>query len=357
MKRIIIPCLCVLFIGCKEIPRELTVYNDVESELFHYQGRTEPADNGRKLISSAASVTFMAEGDSVHIYTKALQNEYGFIEITVNDTYLKRYKINSGEENKISIALDAPQSKVEVFKATEAVNGGILFTGIEAEKLVPFEDDRSLVMEFIGDSITCGYGADTNSIPCDTGEWYDQHTAYWAYGSRIARASNAKYTLSSVSGMGMYRNWNDEDQMVMPDVYQTTELDGDTTHLWNFPVTPQIVSICLGTNDLSDGDGEKERKPFDKEKFIENYTTFVEGIYERYPKVKVVLLNSPMVSGEKGELLMECLESVQAHFEAEKPIFIFKFEGITPQGCDYHPDINDHKKMAEMVISDFKTLL
>jgi hypothetical protein len=42
-------------------------------------------------------------------------------------------------------------------------------------------------IEFIGDSITCGFGNDESGLPCGKGQWFDQHNAYFAYGSVAAR--------------------------------------------------------------------------------------------------------------------------------------------------------------------------
>ena len=43
------------------------------------------------------------------------------------------------------------------------------------------------LIEFIGNSITCGAAADVSEVPCGSGVDYDQHNAYYAYGPRVAR--------------------------------------------------------------------------------------------------------------------------------------------------------------------------
>jgi hypothetical protein len=200
-------------------------------------------------------------------------------------------------------------------------------------------------------------GADTHQIECGEGEWYDQHNAYLAYGPRVARALNAEFELSCVSGMGMYRNWNDEDQPVMPNVYANLCLNGSQAAKANFEgKAPNIVSIALGTNDLSWGDGAKERKPFNPEKFTANYISFVENIFTYYPETKIALLSSPMIGEKENKILIDCLKKVQEHF-TDKEIAIFEFEKMTPQGCDSHPNIKDHGEMAKKLLPFFKDLL
>ena len=167
------------------------------------------------------------------------------------------------------------------------------------------------------------------------------------------------------------------DEKVLPDVRLTRSRDGstgtatfrfknpnildkNTAKAFNTDFQPDLVSICLGTNDLSDGDGKKERLPFNQEKYIANYINFVKTIYKRYPNTRIVLQNSPMVSGVKNDIFMTCLEKVKDAFKTDtthQPITIFEYQPMQPKGCDYHPDIEDHKIMAQQLESTFKKLL
>ena len=121
-------------------------------------------------------------------------------------------------------------------------------------------------------------GMDTSEIPCGSGVWYDHHNAYLAYGPLIARELNADWLLSSVSGIGMFRNWNSPGP-TMPEVYQNLYLNTDSTVVWNAQTyIPDLISICLGTNDFSDGDGSYERTDLDSATFVNRYIQFVKFI-------------------------------------------------------------------------------
>ena len=132
-------------------------------------------------------------------------------------------------------------------------------------------------IEWIGDSITCGFGNDESDLPCGEGQWFDQHNAYLAYGPVLSRKLGVDFLLSSISGNGMYRNWNSEnsEETVLPDVYNNLYQNKDNSKPFSTDFQPNLVSICLGTNDLSDGDGKKPRLPFNKEKYISNYINFI----------------------------------------------------------------------------------
>jgi hypothetical protein len=202
---------------------------------------------------------------------------------------------------------------------------------------------------------------DTKDIPCGTGKWYDQHNAYMAYGPRVARALNADFMVSAVSGIGIYRNWNSI-YPTMPQVYESAYLEIDSNQRWDFNrYIPDVVSIALGTNDFSDGDGKTARLPFNPEIFIDTYVSFIRTIYTHYPNTQIVLLTSPMLSGAKRDLHLTCLQAVKAKAEAlyrgKKPIEIFQFKPMVPKGCSYHPDLNDHEVLAEEVMPFFKRIL
>ena len=350
-----------LMISCNNAEVKETPVFNADNSAYTYSGRTEVLnDSIRTLISPAAGVTFRTEADSINLLIGTQSDAHNYISIEINGEYYDRFRIEADSINHISIGLPSgTANEVGVFKATEASNGAILFYGAEAEDIASLEDNANFSIEFIGDSITCGMSADMEDFPCGEGVWYDQHNAYLAYGPRSARALNADFMLSSVSGMGMYRNWNDEDTApVMGDVYETTYLNGNTDQEWDFSeFSPDLVSICLGTNDLSEGDHQKERKDFDKEKYTNAYIDFVSGIFEHYPNTKLALLTSPMISGEKGEWLSECLNKVKDNFADEHTVEVFEFKTITPHGCGSHPDIDDHNKMAEMLTPFYKELL
>ncbi len=335
-------------------------FNAAKKE-FMYSGRTEQVnDTIQAFISSAAHAVFKAQGDSISFLLSCSGDSTAFVVIEVNGSYHDRYKVSTGKVNRIAIPVAADaMSRVGLYKATEASNGPLLFYGIEAKAIASAEIETAAIIEFIGNSITCGFGADTEAIPCDADTWYDQHNAYLAYGPLAARALNATFRLSSVSGMGMYRNWNDEDtNPVMGDVYFTTHLDGNREQILDLSgQAPDLVSICLGTNDMSNGDGKKERKPFNTDKFTANYIDFVSRLFEVYPDAKLALLTSPMVSGENNKILLGCLRKVKAQFDDEHTVAIFEFAPMDPQGCGSHPDLNDHKIMAEQLIPFYAELL
>jgi len=248
-----------------------------------------------------------------------------------------------------------------IYKATEATTGPVIIQKITANNIKAIIPSNEPLIEFIGNSITCGAAADSTEVKCGQGVYHDQHNAYYAYGPRVARALHANYILSSVSGIGIYRTWN-MDNPSMPQVYEKRSLQTSDTTYWNFKqYSPKIVSIALGTNDLSGGDGVHARKPFDSAVFVKNYIAFVQLVKSKYPQATIALLSSPMINGNNRILLQNCLTAVKLHidssFAKDKPVALYFFKPMKAGGCMGHPSVEDHAVLADELFPFFKELL
>ncbi|UMY65398.1 SGNH/GDSL hydrolase family protein [Flavobacterium sp. HJ-32-4] len=325
-------------------------------------GRVAPlSDKGIRLIGAASFVAFEFEGTDCQLTLASVDDypHHNYVSLELDGTYLGRIRIEPGRPAPYSVAVTkSGRHRLVVYKATEAQNGFVDFLGTTAKIVAPGKAKKRKRIEFIGDSITCGMGNDESALPCGSGEWYDQHNAYWSYAPITARALHADFLLSSVSGMGMYRNWNTEnsESEIMPEVYGKLALRESDTRPFDATFQPDVVTICLGTNDLSAGDGKKPRTPFDAKQFTDNYIAFIKMLQQRYPKAQIVLLSSPMLNGERHATLMAALDTIQAAFPTGT-LRRFTFQPMEPKGCGYHPSKEDDQKMASELTPFLKKLL
>ena len=351
--------LSLLFNCNKTLP---TKYG-ADNKNFQYNGRYDLIENGAALISPGASVSINFSGNVCEIYLKAEKAPYNYVAFELDGKYLGRKKIESEatEPYVLEVSSKEKTHTLKIIKESEASNGFVLFSGIKVEKVMGYTQQPKYFIEYIGDSITCGAVSDGSVTPCDEGNYFDHENVYYSYGANMSRALQADFMLSSVSGIGMYRNWNDEniEEPIMPQVYENLYLDTNHSKKYNFEPKPNIVSICLGTNDLSSGDGIKPRLAFNKEKYTTNYINFVKTVYNHYPNTQIVLLNSPMVGGENNILLLSCLKEVQSYFAENnnKSILLFEFDKAYTNGCLWHPSVEDHRQIAEKLTPFFKNIL
>ncbi|MEU4761660.1 SGNH/GDSL hydrolase family protein [Actinosynnema sp. NPDC023794] len=116
----------------------------------------------------------------------------------------------------------------------------------------PAPRDRQI--EFIGDSLTVGYGNVSGTRDCNPEQLKRNTNTDVSYSALTARQLDADYQINGFSGLGMVRNVAG----ISPDVTYRTyydrallNVDGD---VWQNPGTwrPQIVVVNLGANDFSD---------------------------------------------------------------------------------------------------------
>lgn len=359
---LILLSLCVAQFGCAPLISTSTAVDTLSAAQLNPFGRfILHEQRGLELISSAVHFGFSFEGPTCRIYASIpSRTGHNYLQYELDGLYQKRIKIEGSSTEPIEIQVPEGKHELKIFKATEAHTGPIFISKVEAKEIKSTPIEAAPMIEFVGNSITCGAAADASELACGAGEYHDQHNAYMAYGPRLSRMLNVNFMLSSVSGIGIYRNWNSEGPS-MPQVYEKADFQENGTTLWDFSTyRPDVVSIALGTNDFSNGDGKTPRKPFDADAFVSNYVKFVSLVKSKYPKAKVALLSSPMVKGAARTNLQDCLNRVQAQIDAMYPnekVAKFFFEPMEARGCTGHPSVEDHLILAEQMKPFFKSLI
>jgi len=241
---------------------------------------------------------------------------------------------------------------IEFVRRTEAYLGDVQFKGfsVTGGQLLAPPPPSARRIEFIGDSITCGYG--------DEGiDQYHSFTpqnenAYLAYGPVTARALGADQFVIAWSGKGVIRNYSDATDM-MPSLYLRI-LPYDTTTLWNpSQWVPQVVVINLGTNDFASG------VP-DKTTFTTGYANFVAQIRSQYPSAHIYLALGPMLSGTNLTSARDYITTVvnQRTAAGDAKVHFIEFpvqDGSLGYGEDWHPSVAEQAVMANQLIAQIKT--
>jgi Carbohydrate esterase 2 N-terminal/GDSL-like Lipase/Acylhydrolase family len=333
------------------------------SSLLPYGRYVVDQNSGLEMISSAVHFGFRFNGTSCQVYAHLNDpGEHSYLQYTLDGIYQKRIRVNGNQHQPVVITgLSKGRHIIWIYKATEATTGPIFIGKIVAHDIHALREPDLPLIEFIGNSITCGAAADPSEIPCGRGEYHDQHNAYYAYGPTVARNLHSNFILSSVSGIGIYRSWNTPNPS-MPRVYEKTDFLENSTRNWDFSTYhPRIVSIALGTNDFSDGDHVHARPPFDSAVFVTGYINFVQQVKTKYPKARIALLSSPMLNGSKRELLQRCLATVKENIDkiypSAKPVALYFFKPMKARGCGGHPNLEDHKILADELTPFFRKLM
>ncbi|HYF70543.1 MAG TPA: SGNH/GDSL hydrolase family protein [Ohtaekwangia sp.] len=274
-------------------------------------------------------------------------NSHNYISVVVDGT-VKRIQTR-GQTNTILAAegLADGEHTLTICKSTESNIGYLEFIGIKCEKLLAVKKPQRK-LEFIGNSITCGTGSDLSVIPCDAGQWYDQHNAYESYGPTVARALDAEWHLSAVSGIGLIHSCCNM-KVTMPQVFDKVNQSDDTI-AWDFnKYQPDAVTIALGQNDGAQ----------DSVTFSSAYVQFIRSIRSHYPKAHIVVLTSPMADEKLKALLKNYLSGIVKHVQdaGDKRVSKFFFSRSYNSGCGGHPDLQEHQLIAKELTTYLKNTL
>ena len=256
---------------------------------------------------------------------------------------------------------------VRVMKFSEAAFGyaGLKALEIDGElKVVEPVENHHLKLEFIGDSITCGYGIE--------GVWEkdtfttQQERPDKAYAFLTAKALGAQVQLCSWSGIGLISNYVDPATVNLPDTnwlmqanwpYTDKSLSlrlGLEPEVWDGSrYEPDVLVIHLGTNDLSWVRGLEERRL----EYVAQLRQLIEAVHRRSPKAKIVCC-----LGLMGEALNDSVREAVELFKKDFPKSCAEFFPFTQQlesdgiGADWHPSAVTHKKAAEKLTNNLVSL-
>ena len=169
---------------------------------------------------------------------------------------------------------------VRIVKSSEVYDGQIHLVAFSSEGFYTAPEKSNFRIEFVGDSITAGYGALGSPGDARTVENSDACSSYAYY---AAQKLNVDYSMVAIQGICVKQNmWLTES---MDDVYKL--LSPLNRVEYDFADEADIVVLNLGTNDSS----YITSKDFNYgERFPEDYLAFLRYIREKNPDAHVLCL-------------------------------------------------------------------
>lgn len=193
--------------------------------------------------------------------------------------------------------------------------------------------DKDLYIEFIGDSISNGFGNLGNSKEGDgSALWSD---ATQAYNFLTAQALDADFSNPSWSGLGCKYGYS---SVTMQDVYPAQRYNYDKTTPYDFAKEPDIIVLALGTNDNScQSDATLKR-----EGLVEMLTL----VREKNPNAPIVWIHGMMTSG-----VSSMIEEIVAEFGGEAAGYYACKLTQNTSGGGWHPNLKGQQKFADELVA------
>lgn len=246
---------------------------------------------------------------------------------------------------------------VRVIKLSEAARGKIGIAELETDgEFVPVAGEKKPVIEFVGDSITCGFGNETT----DGGMMFKtaEENGWKSYAALAARELGYEYSLVCESGISASKPMKSFMPMhAMDEIYALTDEMYDRKRevepeKWDFKAHPsKVVVVNLGTNDATPIKFYRdatELKPME-DWFREHYRSFIEQIRSlNGPEAFIVCTLGTM----DYYLFNQIDNAVREYREAtgDEKVCAFKMVGINQMtegmGGGGHPSLKTHIRMG-----------
>lgn len=332
-------------------------------------GRTYFSGGALWCASSGTGIEFTANGKECLLTLIANPHDQepnlAGIAVFVNgkrviDTLLRE------EKQVISIfKYDKPQNvTVRVTKLTEAAFSLVAIKKITLDGTeIKSTRAHDKLIEFIGDSITCGFGVKAEGKQGDFATADMDVTKTYAY--KCAEKLGTEYSMLCASGFGVVSGYTATGIRnpieTLPQYYESLGFSyGNFGAIkpqeikWDFRLIPDIIVINLGTNDDSFCQDDEQKQA----KFRDEYAKFLAMIRKNNPSSTIVC-----TLGIMGPRLFPWLEAaVELHKKdfPESKIYTFSYdEQLAEDGfaADWHPTERTHEKAAEKLSIYLKKIL
>ncbi len=344
--------ICLLLCSIALVSREAPVIIPASDTLIEYSGRIDFSNpDAPKFSYSGVSIRACFKGTAI---SAILNDERGenYYNIILDRSQITRLQPGSGE-NTYSLAENLTDTihEIEIFKLTEEMFGKTSFHGFqldEQDSLIALTDIREPLIEFIGNSITCGYGNE-GSLGGIFGASTENH--YMTYAAITSRSFNARHLAVCKSGIGIYRNYDGPaggNTDCMTNYYSRIYLY-DASPLYSFEETPDLVCINLGTNDFSTTGG-------DSALYVSTYLNFIDSIQNHYSQPDIVCLIGCMMSGATLDKVRRYIQFIvdSANNRGLGNVYFFEMSAQTGDlgtGIDYHPTVAQHMENSRELIN------
>lgn len=298
-------------------------------------------------------------GTSIRLWAKP---KSGYFMAQVDDAEAFKVALTGERDSVVSLASALPRSS-HTLRLMYVIEGYDLkpdFRGFILDKncsLLPPPPLPDRTIEFIGNSITCGYGNESMeaSDPFD----YATENHYLTYAQLTCRALDARAHVVARSGIGVYRSYAGPKEGT-PDNVMTTEYEYtnlyDRTERWDFSrYQPQVVCINLGTNDLSTNN-------YDELLLKAAHKRFLAQVRRHNPDAKIVLLCGSMLTGKELDIAKRILDEVatEAKSGGDQNVYRFDFTPLSGDFCygaSWHPSVWQHERMAAELTAYLRGLM
>ena len=320
--------------------------NTFNEKSVNIYGRHDVIDGELILYHSASGIEFSMEGNSVKIVLHSTGKSYMRIYVDGSKEGERLAVFEGEKEYTVVDSIGAGRHVVRIVKATEESAAIWTMKALVADGFLAPPKKPDFKMEFIGDSLTAGYGVLGNA---DEAYSVDNSDSTKSFAYRTAHALNANYSIIGWSGICV------KAYMFVPDLNMTQlygQVSNRNTTAYEGGFDADVVVLNLGTNDtayfvLQGGSAYGEQFPTD-------YKELLRAIRAKNPRAYIVCLYGMMVV---DEVISGGIQAAIQSLNDEKIVYNpFTLEPNT-LGASGHPSQEAHKGVSEGLVNYLKTCI
>ncbi|MBR6502308.1 MAG: hypothetical protein IKT42_02590 [Clostridia bacterium] len=324
--------------------------NEKSFEKVKLNGRCDKTDYGVALNMSASAIEFNTNSSSVLLEINADLGLYYTVVVDGKVTMdHKPIEVSGTDYLAIARGLSDGTHNIKFIRDCEA-RGSLEFIVVniqldEGSKLLNKDADKQ-VIEFLGDSLTSGYG---NLITgsANASDLKNQ-SATKAYSYLLANKLGMDYRIVSMSGIALGKR---EGYPTFPEFYalESYHLDKEKKYTSSNPADVDVVVVNLGTNDASDK-LYNEKDPQSVKNYGKRYADLITN--NGYKKdVKIVFVSGVCWCHTQTAAYNEAIAELKARgYNNTYTIDIRTMQS----GGGGHPSAEEHKEVADTLYKFFK---
>jgi lysophospholipase L1-like esterase len=329
-----------------------------DDPAIRYEGRFDLSNEGAARFAWPAtsfSVRFTGTSLSLILDDTPLPDgtpDTDWLAVSVDGRDLPPLGLSEGSRTyEVARGLAGGAHEAIVSKRTEAEVGTVALRGVALDpgaRALPFGPARRRRIEIVGDSISTGFGIDGTSAACPFTARTEDATQ--TYGVLAAHDLDADVSVIAWKGKGVLRDNDLADPITLPMIYGRI-LPGDPGSRFASRLEPDAVVLNVGTNDFS-----LSAPP--EEEFKSAYAGFVDTIRALHPQALLVLALGPMLFDEPGRMWRSAVRTTIESLidergragDARIALLELWSDPEDGAGCQVHPSLATHRKMAGSLV-------
>lgn len=323
-------------------------YNDTDKFKIH--GRTLSDESGLILSWSNSGIEFTFKGERAVVSFDEYQCDAPvFVKVFV-DGNAQRFGLGGSQPR---IVIDCDNDAVHTIKLLRISEGltflkfkNVTVYGKAPEFKVP-PKDKALKLEFLGDSITTGWGVLATCEPESTYNTFEQDSTK-SYAYMTAELLGADIRTEAIGGQGVWRTCGKQEGVQFKHMFDMV-VRGDETYDHSTWIPDAIVLHC-GTNDEPGGTTEEE--------MLREGNILLDKVRAVYPDAKIIwmygAMNAKFINTFKT-LIDERRKS------GDKNVYYFPVDRVSTDkhevGAVGHPNVNFSVKASKKLSSFIQKIL